>query len=280
MTQPRNHHFVPQTYLRYFSASDERIGVFDKSTQKRFETATRNIAAKRDFYRDTLLNDEFYWERFYAKKVDPLIPHTFDILRFSNYFTDDTCKILNYDLKEKLSYIIFSQIIRTKKSYLTWLNYSSQVSRDIFLSHEDLLPLFNNGIKFIDLINRSYLLQFLNSNDFVSSGMKSLLSMLWLVYRITNKSSSFQTSDNPVAFYHIPSKSCNIIEYGPIYKDCVILFPISDKLCIVLCPPDCTNSNSLMPYSNCILEAPMDLVNVCNEIQLQQCFRQIYYKPY
>lgn len=273
MAQPRNHHFVPQTYLRYFSAYDGKIGVFDKSTQKRFETTTHNIAAKRDFYRDTLLKDEFYWEHFYARKVEPLIPHTFDMVRFANYCTDNACKILNSDFRVKLSYIIFSQIIRANKAYQTWLNYGSQVNRERFLSRKGSYLLSNKEI-------RSRLLRMINSNDFVLSEMESLLSMIWLVYRTASKSNSFQTSDNPVAFYHIPSKSCNIVEYGPIYKNCVILFPISDELCIVLCPPDNTESHILMPYSNCILEAPVDLINACNEIQLQQCIRQTYYKPY
>lgn len=48
----RNHHYVPQCYLRGFTTAGQRqskLTVLDASTGKKFDTLPRNVAAKRDF---------------------------------------------------------------------------------------------------------------------------------------------------------------------------------------------------------------------------------------
>jgi len=127
MSQPRNHHIVPKAYLKYFTDSNCKINVYDKHTQKNFNTAIRNIAAERDFNRDTLIENEFYWESFYAKTAEPLIPPSFDMLAMLSYIIEDNNNILNSDLRVKLSYIIFSQLIRSKKSWDTWLKTAADL---------------------------------------------------------------------------------------------------------------------------------------------------------
>jgi hypothetical protein len=53
-TDARNHHYIPQSYLKGFSnggSKKSKIKVFDIKTRKTFETIARNIAAERDFNR-------------------------------------------------------------------------------------------------------------------------------------------------------------------------------------------------------------------------------------
>jgi hypothetical protein len=50
----RNHHFVPQFYLKGFAkprSKDGKLIVFDLKNRKTFVTRTRNVAAKRDYNR-------------------------------------------------------------------------------------------------------------------------------------------------------------------------------------------------------------------------------------
>ena len=50
----RNHHYVPQFYLRGFldpNLQGERLHVIDKTDRRHFVTSPRNIAAQRDFNR-------------------------------------------------------------------------------------------------------------------------------------------------------------------------------------------------------------------------------------
>lgn len=48
--QARNHHYVPQFYLRNFS-SDEKVFAFNTKNGKLFSSSPRNIASERDLYR-------------------------------------------------------------------------------------------------------------------------------------------------------------------------------------------------------------------------------------
>jgi Protein of unknown function (DUF4238) len=45
------HHYVPQFYLRRFENTDGRLWVWDKTTNKSFQTGTKSVAAQSDFYK-------------------------------------------------------------------------------------------------------------------------------------------------------------------------------------------------------------------------------------
>jgi hypothetical protein len=49
-TNARLHHLLPQGYMRRFSPDGRRVHVFDRQTGKYRFSATKNVAAKRDFY--------------------------------------------------------------------------------------------------------------------------------------------------------------------------------------------------------------------------------------
>ncbi|MBY3031169.1 DUF4238 domain-containing protein [Rhizobium leguminosarum] len=55
MAEKANHHFIPQLYLRNFSAGRDRrkakVFCFDQSTNKTFETLVRNVGSRRHFFR-------------------------------------------------------------------------------------------------------------------------------------------------------------------------------------------------------------------------------------
>lgn len=50
MTNPKNHHYVPQSYLRRFSTDGSQIYVFDKFKQHQFVTNIKNVASETHFY--------------------------------------------------------------------------------------------------------------------------------------------------------------------------------------------------------------------------------------
>ncbi len=50
MTAPKNHHYVPQSYLRRFSSDGTQVYVFDKSTRRSFVTNVKNVASETYFH--------------------------------------------------------------------------------------------------------------------------------------------------------------------------------------------------------------------------------------
>lgn len=284
MSKPRGNHTVPKTYLKYFTDFNFKIGVYDKYTNKNFITSTQNVSKKRDFYHDTLLENIIYWEIFYNRTVENLISPTFDKLDMLSKTTDNFNKVLDSDLRVKLSYIINAQLARSYKSWDTWLKIASDICNQNLPSHiistqANLIKLGKTKAEANNIINKSYLLKTLNSNEFVLSNMETLLKMTWIVFRISDTSKTFCTSDNPVAFYHIDSKSSNLIDYGPLYNGCIIKFPINFKLCLILIPSDHLDTKEFIDYKDCIINASSDLLDLCNQAQNEQCYRQVYYRP-
>lgn len=69
--KPKNHHFVPQSYLARFAENDN-VWVFDKQNEATFHTSIRNVAAVRDFNRipDNAIaqdGDEYELERAFSE---------------------------------------------------------------------------------------------------------------------------------------------------------------------------------------------------------------------
>lgn len=284
MSTPRNHHIVPQSYLRYFATVDGQIGVLDKIIDKHYKTSIRNAAAERDFYRDIFIDNEYIWENNFSKTVEPLIPYMFDQIIMASNIIGNAHKFLTDKMKTQLSYIIYTQINRVKKAWTTWLNCASQCDSDTMplLQKNKIISMVEKGFdqkECIELMNKSYLLNILNDNSLCLTGMEKLLSLNWFLYKTVDTRKSFWTSDTPVAFFDTNSKTCNILEYGPIYQGCIILFPISPTLCLILCPNDLP-IEYLSSFQDCILEAPETLIDSCNKAQIQQCYRQIFYYPF
>lgn len=151
-----------------------------------------------------------------------------------------------------------------------------------YLCFKKIISMVEKGldqIECIELMNKSYLLNILNDNSLCLTGMEKLLNLNWFVCKTADNRKSFWTSDTPVAFFDTNSKTCNILEYGPIYQGCIILFPISPTLCLMLCPNDLP-IEYLSSFQDCIIEAPETLIDSCNKAQIQQCYRQIFYYPF
>jgi hypothetical protein len=86
-----NQHFVPRVYLKNFAekrGSEYYVDVYDKTTDKVFNTNITNICAERDLYtldeESTLSADKLVIEKFYAIGFEPMYDRIFKLL------TDDT----------------------------------------------------------------------------------------------------------------------------------------------------------------------------------------------
>jgi hypothetical protein len=83
LNEPRRHHYVPRTYLQNFAVQEKnewRIMVMDKTKNAPYKSNIKDVAVEKDFYRIVNNDDEFYWEHYYAEKIEPLISITFNKL--------------------------------------------------------------------------------------------------------------------------------------------------------------------------------------------------------
>jgi len=223
----RLQHYVPKVYLKNFSdfnGKEHYIWVFDKKTQKIFQTNIKDIAFEEEFYNkwdeDQKVEQKMREiETEFGKAVEKLIQ------------VKDLNKITPME-KRHISKFIASQMIRTKESRVELEelpkallerfgdNISDKLKMELesSLEKDSLRKLHGEMI----LENFSYYENILNQ-------------MKWIL--ISNKSKSpFWSSDNPVVMFnsidHSPYGNLGLTSLG-----IEVCFPINPKLWLIICDP-------------------------------------------
>ena len=130
MSKVLNQHYVPQSYLRYFSPDRNKIFVFDKFNQKEFQSNVRNVASERAFYDfpEDITQPEHIQiiEEFLSgleKEQDKLLKHLqkkiyniFDLRLNPNHIEKVySVKVLTEEQRKELAYVIAIQFLRTRE---------------------------------------------------------------------------------------------------------------------------------------------------------------------
>ena len=74
--EPIRQHYVPKLYLKRFAIKNNKkyeIYTYDKSKQNLFKTKIDNVALENNFYTDENLSDKYYLEKYFGKKIEPII---------------------------------------------------------------------------------------------------------------------------------------------------------------------------------------------------------------
>lgn len=105
----QNQHYVPKFILRNFSSPnrEEYVWVYDKHTDRVFETPMRNILAERRFHDFTIGDDNFSFEPIIGKIEDFVLPHYASVVK-NGFLTRSSEEI------EALSFLIAFQMLRAK----------------------------------------------------------------------------------------------------------------------------------------------------------------------
>jgi Protein of unknown function (DUF4238) len=122
MSNQKQQHYVPECYLKNFSAADEEIFAFAKMNQKSFPTTPRSIAKESYFYDFpfTSLEDKKFMENLLSKleaKQDKLIRHLQKKvagIEKQEYQIAFNVNVLTNDQKIDLSVLVAIQFLRTR----------------------------------------------------------------------------------------------------------------------------------------------------------------------
>jgi len=200
----KTQHYVPRSYLRYFTRDHKRLFVFDKHDRRKFETSVDSIAAENYFY-DLSSESEQTLEHAFANMVDGNYPGwADDILN-----TINSGKRINYKQKENLAFFIALQALRTRwlrNVNIEVLNQIKEAFSHLSRKHEQeqgiqlkpdaslsaLLSTDKEGTAKLDQIAS------IKDPDTVRNIVGILLNHIWIV-GINKTDRPFYTSDNPVA---------------------------------------------------------------------------------
>lgn len=279
---PRRHHIVPQCYLKYFTDENGKLEVFDKARNCKYCSTPKDVAVRRDFYRDYLSGNEFVWEEFYSSNVESIIPGTFDyIINISN--KENLLKrILTDEIKDKLSLIIIMQLFRT----ITWRQHSYRSfdpKSAMLFNNVGKLRLMKNrcGESFLSEIGMEALsknqdLELSNHEITLYTHSQILLERIWVLIRNEEDKTRIVTSDNPVMLYNESSSSFALTNNYITDNNNFVFFPISRKLFLIILPLNNIQVNDFRNYADCMIAGAKGLINFHNQGQFIQASRQIF----
>ncbi|MDO8623254.1 MAG: DUF4238 domain-containing protein [archaeon] len=218
----RLQHYVPRVYLKNFSEGSKKgyyIWVFDKKTEKIFQENIKNIALEEEFY-DTI--EEKQITENFLRDIETNFGNA-----INNLIDGQDLEKLGQDEIEAITEFIAAQMIRTKevraevkdaaKQFLG--KFGSQLATNFKTEVEESMKKEN-----LREGHKKIIFEHLETFKQIIKGKK------WIL--ISNKSKfPYWISDNPIA-------ECN--RYGDAGLDALgveIYFPISTKLCLIICDP-------------------------------------------
>lgn len=234
----KTQHYVPRSYLRYFTRNRKRLFVFDKRDRRKFETGVDSIAAEKYFY-DLPGESEQALEHALANLVDGNYSRwADDVLN-----TINSGKRINYKQKENLAFFIALQALRTRwlrNATIGVLNQIKEVFSHLSRKHEQeqgiqlrpdaslsaLLSTDKEGTAKLDQIAS------LKNPDTVRNTVGILLDHIWIV-GINKTDRPFYTSDNPVVRW--AHKSHPVKSHSGLRSEGIeIAFPLTPKCILAL----------------------------------------------
>lgn len=291
MTKPIRHHHVPQTYLKNFSFKKKeqfKLYTLDRFSNKIFEANVNDVAVEKNFYTVKNLEDNYAWENFYAKNIEPMMGTVIaNIIKVSeSCLIKDRVDILDSKLKSKLAIIMVCQLLRGKHSRKFEEKIFKEKSPEILA--EAKRKFMGKGNKELDNILENYQI---SEEIFRLSAMDATLGMerigkiaqvlfkrCWVVYRIIGHS-EFVTSDNPVMFMDRQSYDVTPFHNGLSKNNTVTFYPISPKLMIATYSYS-TYWGLLNDYNGKLLfidgKKDIRFINNLNKKQTEQCSRQVF----
>jgi hypothetical protein len=286
--EARNHHWIPQCYLKGFTRSGKALGqlyVVDAKQRKAFTTKPRNVAAERDFNRidapgldpNQVETDMAAFESELALALERLIQHC----QFQSH--DDFHLILQLaailatrspERREQVRQFteqIAKQIL--KYSVATEDHYEKQYGEALAATApNDHKAVSYEALK--DFIHSDDYLVNMSKNFHVGTELKTADNILpyfearkWTLFLAPPDCSGYVTTDRPVVLRWAEEKNRGFFSSpGFSLKGTEVWFPISSRLALVGGFDDITG----------ITELPQDGVALFNGVMIQHSGGRVY----
>jgi len=275
MNKVKTQHYVPRFYLKNFMSSDNKIFVYDKTTEKVFQTAVENIACENYFYDSKKLESEFhkeqYLEKFYSSIESKFAPFYLDFV--SKIESKEKEKITEEDKKAFANFLVL-QIDRTKEHREMSRQSYSVIKEQLIEKGFTKQQLIDFGFELENPDPKDLHIESILSGDEMRATLAEILeNHIWiLVENTTNQ--PFYTSDNPIAkIANIKNEYISYDGYGS--EGIEIIFPLNSNYLFVLCEREYFKNfeqieNSKLTITN------VENVNYYNSLEIIRSYRQIF----
>ena len=243
-TTPRNHHYIPQGYLKGFTNNGHKkskLVVFDLLKRKIFSTIPRNVCANRDFNRLDIPTID-------PNLVEKGLSHFEGLAANALINVSETKKFKGKD-KEIILNLIALLETRSPQRRANWVDFESQVFKmfaNVTMSSKDNWERMMGGHESDLGITYEQALELHKITDYgvdvpterhiglECAGIETILPLLrqrnWLLVSTPDSRMPFITTDNPVILsYRNPDQVPPHLRFSPGHKslETTLQFPIS-----------------------------------------------------
>lgn len=221
--QKRNHHYVPQVYLKHFIDTSVKppftpyLWVYYKDQKEFKNKAPKNVAYEKGLYDLVKENGEISVEvedQIKYEFEDRIDPITKKILDF---------KFISYNEQAIFAEFVFLMLNRTP-FFKNVFNKAMSDPKRFFLKANYWEPFFNSE----DEVPKEFFSDSIPRVAHIAAEI--ILKMNWQ-FIVSPKETCFITSDNP-AVLMTPSKTRDGVNlFGFSNKDCQLTMPLSPKIC-------------------------------------------------
>lgn len=280
-------HIVPQAYLKRFAQKGDGkrkkpiIYVRNKGQKNTFIKTVDEVAFVKNYYDISFREDEKYWEKHFAKYIEPLYGKVFDNIISKIMLVTDREEVLSPSDKKEFAKAISFQIIRTpdflnrqvQNRDLITREVKEKIIADLGSNLTNKMLVYLNRVSVNETMAKDITFNAIAETERLERYSEILSDRKWLIY-INNTDTPFYTSDNPVVMYNIELGTIGYTDNGIGRDDTFIYYPLTPKILLHLVP------NSFL-FKNLPCLSPVSdeqFVHNMNSFQERNAFHQIYSK--
>jgi len=275
MNKVKTQHYVPRFYLKNFTNSDNKIFVYDKSTDKVFQTAVENIACENYFYDSDRLETEFqeeqFLEKFYSSFESEFAPFYLDFI--TKVESKEKDKISEKDKKVFSNFLVL-QIDRTKEHREMSCQSYSVMKEQLIEKGFTKQQLIDFGFELENPDPKDLHIESILLGDKMRDTLTEILEKhIWILVE-NNTKQPFFTSDNPIA--KIANIKDEYFSYdGYASEGIEIIFPLNSKYLFVLCEREYFKHLEKIENSKLMI-TDIENVNYYNSLEIIRSYRQVF----
>jgi len=250
----RQHHYVPQCYLKGFTHDREnpKLFVVDGKERRNFSTAPANVAVERDFHRIDIEGVPIdALENAFSKFESELSPALERIIA-ARSIDDDNDRILLLNLiglmaiktprlretmrgvHEQTARIIMSMALDSPERWESQIRQAKEagfIDKDAVADYEGMKEFVEKEQYKIELLTTGQLQRELKLFDKI---LPLICNRQWMLFKAPPGKTGFVTSDHPLCLmWSDPNKRGKFYSPGLGLKGTQIVFPISNELAVI-----------------------------------------------
>jgi hypothetical protein len=271
MGDPKQHHYIPETYLQNFCDENGALWLYDKWERRSFSSGPRGVL-KQHFYYAQPDHDRKLWnhniEKFFSSKVEAEWPstvlliqrgpntvrelaHLYMFLYAMRVRVPNCRKAVEYILQQSVR--VVSGLIREKDLLVEESRIVAQINKALNTNFKCMDELYDAGIINITIDPHRSLLAMAD----IARGFSLVVSALQLRFIRNCTAVDFNCNDNPVIYFPAGQQpySCAPYRYRPS-EPFEFFFPITKRCCLY------HNSTDPIPAQQIVATETKDLTLV------------------